>query len=73
MPQRCGQCGSSLKPGFLRDLNHHRAESIHWVEGPVVRSLFFGVKLRGRVRGEVHVLRCDACGRLEMFVPETTS
>ena len=73
MPQRCPQCGGSLKSGFLRDLNQHRAESTFWVEGPIVRSFFSGVKLRGRAKAEVLALRCDACGRLEMYAPETAT
>jgi hypothetical protein len=69
MPQRCGQCGGSMKGGFLRDLNQHRAESTFWIEGPIERSLFFGVKVRGKPRGEVQALRCDTCGGVELYVP----
>lgn len=73
MPQRCGPCGGSLKSGFLRDLKNHHVESTGWVEGPVERSLFLGFKVRGRPQGEVHALRCDACGRIEMYVPTLES
>lgn len=58
-----------MKNGFLRDLHHHRIESAFWIEGPIERSFFGNVKLKGRAKGEVQALRCDTCGRIELFVP----
>jgi len=69
IPQRCPQCGGSLKAGFVRDLNHRRADSAFWVEGPIERSFFFGVRLRGRRKAEITALRCDSCTRLELYAP----
>lgn len=69
VPQRCRECGGSTQQGFLRDLHHHRAESTFWIEGPIERSFFTGVKVRGKRRGEVQAARCEACGRIELYVP----
>lgn len=69
LPHRCPQCGGSLKEGFVRDQREHRHDTAFWVEGPVERSFFFGVRLRGRRKAEIVALRCDACSRLEMFAP----
>jgi hypothetical protein len=69
MPQRCPQCSGSLKEGFVRDLRDRRADSAFWVEGPIERSFFLGVRLRGRRKAEITALRCDSCGRLELFAP----
>jgi ribosomal protein S14 len=69
MPQRCAQCGGSMQGGFLRDLKEHRAESTYWIAGPIERSFFLGVKVRGKPKGEVQALRCDACGRVDLYVP----
>ena len=69
MPQRCTQCGGSLKEGFVRDLRHRGADSAFWVEGPIVRSFFLGVHLRGRRKAEISASRFDTCGRLELYAP----
>jgi len=69
MPQHCAQCGGSMKNGFLRDLQQHRPDASFWVEGPIERSFFTGVKVRGRPRGEVLAFRCEGCGRLELYAP----
>jgi hypothetical protein len=68
-PLRCSQCGGSLKEGFVRDQREHRSEAAIWVEGPVEKSFLLGVRLRGRRRAVITALRCDACGRLEMYAP----
>ena len=72
MPQRCPQCGGSLKTGFVRDLAQHRTDSAWWVEGPIERSFFLGIRLRGRRKAEVTALRCDSCTRLELYAPTLT-
>jgi hypothetical protein len=73
MPHRCAQCGGSLKQGFVRDLREHRSETAYWIEGPVERSFLFGVRVRGRRKAAITALRCDACGRLELYAPSPES
>jgi hypothetical protein len=69
VPRHCAQCGGSTKPGFIRDLNYRRSDSAYWVEGPVERSFFLGVRIRGRRKGEILATRCDSCGRLDLWAP----
>jgi len=38
-----------------------------WVEGPVERSFWTGVKMRGKERRHVMTNRCVSCGYLESF------
>jgi len=70
IPQRCPQCGGSLKTGFVRDLANRRADSAFWIEGPIERSFFRGVRVRGRRKAEITALRCDSCSRLELYAPD---
>jgi len=69
IPHRCPQCGGSLKEGFVRDQHRNGADSAFWIEGPIERSFFLGVRLRGRRKGEIIALRCDSCNRLEFYAP----
>jgi hypothetical protein len=41
-----------------------------WVEGEPVKSIWLGLKIRGRRRVKVTSLRCRSCGLLEHYAPE---
>ena len=38
-----------------------------WVEGKPVKSLLFGVTLKGRIAYDVRTFRCVACGYLDSY------
>ena len=64
---KCPKCGGEMEQGFLVDHNYGTAEQPSWVEGPVERSFWTGVKTRGKERRQVVTNRCDICGYLESF------
>jgi hypothetical protein len=64
---KCPKCGSEMEQGFLVDHNYGTAEQPSWVEGPVERSFWTGVKTRGKERRHVVTHRCVGCGFLESY------
>jgi tRNA(Ile2) C34 agmatinyltransferase TiaS len=64
---KCPKCGSEMEQGFLVDHNYYTADQPEWVEGPVERSFWTGVKTRGKERRHVTTNRCVGCGYLESF------
>jgi hypothetical protein len=56
-----------MEPGFVVDQSYGTAEASEWVEGPVEKSFWTGVKLRGRDRRRIDTYRCVRCGYLESY------
>jgi hypothetical protein len=64
----CPKCGRRMHPGFFLDSKHgDRRGTTDWIEGAPERSLWMGVKLKGRQRLPVTVYRCERCGFLESY------
>ena len=71
---KCPDCSRSMKEGFLLDRGHHNQTTPGaWVEGPPERSLFFGLKLRGKRRFAVVTWRCESCGLLKSYARTETT
>jgi predicted RNA-binding Zn-ribbon protein involved in translation (DUF1610 family) len=64
---RCPKCGSEMEKGFLVDRSYGTTEQPEWIEGPIERSFWTGVKTRGKERRQVVTNRCVSCGYLESF------
>ncbi|WP_370110074.1 hypothetical protein [Streptacidiphilus sp. MAP12-33] len=63
---RCTYCGAQdLEPGFLDDPRGSGATK--WIAGRLERGPLGGARRLGRLRREVHALRCTTCGHLELF------
>lgn len=66
----CPDCQRRMEGGFLLD----RAGSANavgtWVEGPPERSLWHGLKLKGRRQITVYAWRCPGCTQVRLFAPE---
>jgi hypothetical protein len=66
----CPKCGGRMIAGFakVKDGNGgHAAAS--WVEGIPERSIWTGLKLRGRKELPITAHRCPRCFYLEFFAP----
>lgn len=63
----CPKCRGAMEPGFLVDHTYSTVTAAEWAEGPVERSFWTGVKLRGRERRSIETHRCTRCGYLEMY------
>ena len=42
----------------------------HWMEGPVERSVWTGIRTKGHDRFKVTTYRCERCGYLESYAIE---
>lgn len=67
----CRKCSRAMEPGFLLDQTHGGVAQSSWVDGVPERSVWFGLKLKGRRRLLVTTYRCPDCGFLESYAPST--
>ena len=63
----CPKCRKSMEPGFVLDQTYGANAQSAWVEGAAERSIWTGVKLKGRERVPVTTYRCSGCGYLESY------
>jgi predicted Zn-ribbon and HTH transcriptional regulator len=69
-PSTCPKCAGTMERGFVVDQGHGIVAVGDWVAGEPVRSLWTGLKLRGKTRLRVATWRCRRCGFLESYAPE---
>jgi hypothetical protein len=65
--RECPKCGRRMHPGFFLDTPYGTYATTDWIEGPPERSIWLGLKLKGRQRLPVTVYRCERCGFLESY------
>ena len=63
----CPKCQSSMSEGFIIDHTESGRSVSAWVEGVPERSLWTGVKLRGKKPLDIVTWRCGSCGYLENY------
>ncbi len=64
----CPKCHAEMEPGFLIEHGDYgQAGTSEWAEGPPERSVWTGIKLRGKERRRVDTYRCVRCGFLESY------
>ena len=63
----CSKCGGRMSEGFLLDHTYGSQKDIHWVEGAPEKSIWTGVKTKGRQQLPVSSYRCERCGLLENY------
>ena len=56
-----------MEPGFLVDEGYGTRSAPKWVEGEPKKSIWTGLKLRGRAKRETVSFRCKRCGYLESY------
>lgn len=66
---QCPKCGGAMIRGFIVDKTHGGTAVPAWVEGEPRKSLWTGLKLRGRTRIEIATSRCRSCFFLESYAP----
>lgn len=62
----CPKCGSPMTTGFLLERDQG-AKTTEWIEGDPEKSVWTGLKLKGRRRFPVVADRCERCGFLELY------
>ena len=63
------KCGAKMEEGFILDNAHGGRLQSEWVEGEPERSVWTGIKLKGREHLPVTTFRCSRCGYLESYAP----
>ena len=66
----CAKCSSSMEKGFVLDNAHGGRVQGGWVEGEPERSIWTGIKLKGRKQVPITTYRCQRCGYLESYARE---
>lgn len=67
----CPKCSGQMEEGFVLDRTLNTNLQEKWVEGPAARSVWTGMKLKGREQIPVTTSRCSECGYLESFALRT--
>jgi hypothetical protein len=63
----CPRCSGSMESGYILDEGYGTRTVAKWVAGEAVRSIWTGLKLRGKTRHDVVTYRCKRCGYLESY------
>lgn len=63
----CPKCSGSMTEGFIVDHTHSSRSVSAWIDGAPVKSIWTGVKLRGKTPLEIATWRCGSCGYLENY------
>jgi hypothetical protein len=64
---RCPKCNSPMEEGFFVDHTYGGVNAPEWAEGKPERSIWTGVKMRGREKLPITTYRCERCGFLESY------
>ena len=65
----CPKCQGSMTEGVVIDQSESGRGVAKWVEGPVEKSIWVGLKLKGKKPIETRTYRCNRCGFLESYAP----
>lgn len=66
--RQCPKCTGRMSEGFVLDHKHGGGTGVaNWVEGAPEKSIWTGLKLRGRTKLPIATWRCDRCGFLEQY------
>ena len=63
----CPRCSGPMESGYILDEGYGTRTVAKWVAGEAVRSIWTGLKLRGKTRHDVVTYRCKRCGYLESY------
>jgi hypothetical protein len=66
----CPDCDREMEEGFLLDSTHGGQGVGHWVAGQAERSVWTGVKMKGRTKVPILAMRCPRCGLLRLYARE---
>jgi hypothetical protein len=65
----CMKCGATMEEGFVLDYTHGARLQSKWVEGTPERSIWTGIKVKGKDQLPIVTFRCARCGYLESYAP----
>ena len=65
----CPRCAGRMARGFVIDATDSARKVSQWVEGEPEKSMWTGVKLKGRKLIDIETFRCERCHLLESYAP----
>lgn len=65
----CPKCSGRMAEGFVIDNSYGTRTVAQWVEGRPEKSIWTGLKIKGRSRHAIATWRCGRCGYLESYAP----
>lgn len=63
----CPKCQASMSEGFIVDNSYGTRTVAAWIEGQPEKSMWTGVRIKGRKTAEIATWRCGSCGLLESY------
>jgi ribosomal protein S27AE len=63
----CPKCQATMAEGFVVDRDYGSKYAVRWAEGGPEKSVWGGIKLRGKTLRTVQSWRCNRCGYLENY------
>ena len=63
----CPRCSGQMEAGYIVDEGYGSRTVAKWVAGEPQKSIWVGLKLRGKDRLDVATYRCRRCGYLESY------
>ena len=69
-PPVCATCGKRLEGGFILEASRNGVAVTKWVEGAPERSVWTGLKLKGRRQLPMYAWRCPGCFEVRLFAPD---
>lgn len=63
----CPKCRARMEEGFVLDSSRYGIGVSRWVEGTPEKSLWHGMKTKGKRQMDVTTYRCTRCGYLELY------
>ncbi len=69
MPEgkKCPECGEEMVEGFILDMTYGGRLVPRWVEGQPEKSMWMGVRTKGKECRSVESYRCRKCGLLRSY------
>jgi predicted nucleic-acid-binding Zn-ribbon protein len=63
----CPRCQGTMERGYIVDEGYGKKVVSSWASGQPERSIWTGLKLRGKEKRDVTTFRCRRCGYLESY------
>jgi DNA-directed RNA polymerase subunit RPC12/RpoP len=63
----CPRCGATLEAGYVVDESYGTRTVAKWIAGEAERSMWTGLKTRGKDKLDITTYRCRRCGFLESY------
>lgn len=65
----CPKCAGTMTLGFIADATYGAYGVAKWVAGEAEKSVWTGIKIKGKEQRDVESWRCNRCGFIENYAP----